>query len=49
MSARRFALASTIALIAGAAFAHHPGVQLNEVMAAQEPAFEPLEDRKSVV
>ena len=43
MSAHRFALASTFVLIAGTAFAHHPGVQLNEVMAAQEPGFEPLD------
>ena len=42
MSARLFALASTFVLIAGTAFAHHPGVQLNEVMAAQEPGFEPV-------
>ena len=42
MSARLFALASTFVLISGTAFAHHPGVNLNEVMAAQEPGFEPV-------
>ena len=43
MSARILALVGAFALIASAALAHHPGVHLNAVMAAQEPAFEPLD------
>ena len=43
MSARLAALIGAFALITSSAFAHHPGVHLNEVMAVQEPAFEPLD------
>ena len=45
MSARILALAGALILLAGAALAHHPGARLNEAMAAQDPAFEPVDHR----
>lgn len=44
---KRILLCFVLALSPVPAFAHHPGEQIDEVMAAREPAFEPTDLRRT--